>query len=265
MGLIMKVGLFIPCYVDAVYPEVGLATWKLLKHLGIDVTYPEKQTCCGQPMANAGFEKQAIPLAKKFEAKFKGFDYVVAPSVSCTAFVRLNYPRLLSGGTAQHTEGGTAQHADGRHECETAKRCMDVVEFLHDVVKVDQRLGTFPHKVSLHNSCHGVRELGLSSPSEEHVNKFNKIKDLLQLVDGIDVVEPERPDECCGFGGMFSVEETAVSAQMGLDKVERHMQTGAEYITGPDCSCLMHMAGVAKKQGKRIQFKHVVEILAAGL
>ena len=252
----MKVGLFIPCYVDAVYPEVGMATWKLLKHLGIDVTYPEKQTCCGQPMANAGFEKQAIPLAEKFEEKFKDFDYVVAPSVSCTAFIKFNYPRLLGGKTAQNNEV---------HECETAKKCMDVVEFLHDVVKVDRRLGTFPHKVSLHNSCHGVRELGLSSPSEEHVTPFNKIKDLLQLVDGIDVVEPERPDECCGFGGMFSVEETAISAQMGKDKVERHMQTGAEYITGPDCSCLMHMAGVAKKQGFDIKFKHVVEILAAGL
>ena len=252
----MKVGLFIPCYVDAVYPEVGLATWKLLKHLGIDVTYPEKQTCCGQPMANAGFEKQAIPLAEKFEEKFKDFDYVVAPSVSCTAFIKFNYPRLLGGKTAQSNEV---------HECETAKKCMDVVEFLHDVVKVDRRLGTFPHKVSLHNSCHGVRELGLSSPSEEHVAPFNKIKDLLQLVDGIDVVEPKRHDECCGFGGMFSIEETAICAQMGKDKVERHMQTGAEYITGPDCSCLMHMAGVAKKQGFDIKFKHVVEILAAGL
>ena len=153
----MKIGLFIPCYVDAVYPEVGMATYKLLKHLGLDVTYPEKQTCCGQPMANAGFEKQAIPLAEKFEDLFSSFDYVVSPSVSCTAFIRLNYPRLLN------------------HECETAKRCMDVVEFLHDVVKIDRRLGTFPHKVSLHNSCHGVRELGLSSPSEQHVLKFNKI------------------------------------------------------------------------------------------
>jgi L-lactate dehydrogenase complex protein LldE len=198
-------------------------------------------------MANAGFEKQAIPLAEKFETMFKGFDYVVTPSVSCTAFIRLNYPRLLN------------------HECATAKNAMDVVEFLHDVVGLKQRLGTFPHKVSLHNSCHGVRELGLSSPSEQNVSKFNKIKDLLQLVDGIDVVEPERPDECCGFGGMFSVEETAVSAQMGRDKVERHIQTGAEYVTGPDCSCLMHMAGVAKKQGLNIEFKHVVEILAAGL
>ncbi len=198
-------------------------------------------------MANAGFERQAVPLAQKFEEKFKGYDYIVAPSVSCTAFVRINYPRLLD------------------HECQTAKKAMDVVEFLHDVVKVKQRLGTFPHKVSLHNSCHGVRELGLSSPSEMHVDKFNKIKDLLQLVDGINVVEPERPDECCGFGGMFSIEETAISAQMGRDKVERHIATGAEYITGPDCSCLMHMAGVAHKQGLKIGFKHVVEILAAGL
>ena len=245
----MKIGLFIPCYVDAVYPEVGVATYKLLRHLGLDVTYPLNQTCCGQPMANAGFEKQAIPLAEKFEDKFREFDYVVAPSVSCTAFVRLNYPRLLKGKT----------------ECTTAQKAMDVVEFLHDVVKINHPLGTFPHKVSLHNSCHGVRELGLSSPSEMHVDKFNKIKDLLQLVDGCEVVEPDRPDECCGFGGMFAIEETAISAQMGRDKVERHMQTGAEYITGPDCSCLMHMAGVAKKQGLKIEFKHVVEILAAGL
>ena len=243
----MKVGLFIPCYVDAVYPEVGMATYKLLRHLGLDVTYPDGQTCCGQPMANAGFEGQSKPLARKFEALFSGFDYVVAPSVSCTAFVRINYPRLLD------------------HECQAAKRAMDVVEFLHDVVKVKQPLGKFPHRVSLHNSCHGVRELGLSSPSEQHVEKFNKIRDLLMLVDGIEVVEPERPDECCGFGGMFAVEETAVSAQMGRDKVERHIATGAEYVTGPDCSCLMHMAGVAQKQGLNIKFKHVVEILTAGL
>ena len=243
----MKIGLFIPCYVDAVYPEVGVASYKLLKHLGLDVTYPPHQTCCGQPMANAGFEQQTVPLAEKFERLFSGFDYIVAPSVSCTAFVKLNYPRLLD------------------HECVTAKKAMDMVEFLHDVVKVKAPLGHFPHKVSLHNSCHGVRELGLSSPSEMHVAKFNKIKDLLQLVDGIEVVEPERPDECCGFGGMFAVEETAVSAQMGRDKVERHMATGAEYVTGPDCSCLMHMAGVAKKQGLSIQFKHVVEILASNL
>jgi L-lactate dehydrogenase complex protein LldE len=243
----MKIGLFIPCYVDAVFPEVGMATYKLLKHLGLDVVYPQGQTCCGQPMANGGFESQSVPLANKFEELFKDFTYVVSPSVSCTAFIRLNYPRLLN------------------HECETAKKTMDVVEFLHDVLKVRTPLGRFPHKVSLHNSCHGVRELGLSSPSEMHVAKFNKIRDLLELVEGIEVVEPERPDECCGFGGMFSVEETAVSAQMGRDKLERHIATGAEYVTGPDCSCLMHMAGIARKQGLKIDFKHVVEILATGL
>ncbi|MBO5611431.1 MAG: (Fe-S)-binding protein [Prevotella sp.] len=245
----MKIGLFIPCYVDAVFPEVGIATYRLLKHLNLDVTYPINQTCCGQPMANAGFEKQAVGLAERFEDKFRDFDYVVAPSVSCTAFVKLNYPRLLKG----------------RHECVTSEKIMDVVEFLHDIVKIDMPLGSFPHKVSLHNSCHGVRELGLSSPSEMHVEKFNKIKDLLELVDGITVVEPERSDECCGFGGMFSVEEKSISAQMGKEKVERHIATGAEYVTGPDCSCLMHMAGVADKQQLEMKFKHVVEILASGL
>ena len=245
----MKIGLFIPCYVDVVYPEVGVATYKLLKHLRLDVDYPQNQTCCGQPMANAGFENQAIPLAEKFEDIFKGFDYVVSPSVSCTAFIRLNYPRLLKGKT----------------ECQTAQKAIDVVEFLHDIVKVNHPLGTFPHKVSLHNSCHGVRELGLSSPSEKNIPKYNKIKDLLNLVEGIQIFEPERADECCGFGGMFSIEETSISEQMGIEKVQRHQKTGARFVTGPDCSCLMHMAGVAKKRGLDVEFKHVVEILAAGL
>ena len=245
----MKIGLFIPCYVDAVFPEVGVATYKLLTHLGLDVTYPEKQTCCGQPMANAGFEDKALPLAEKFEKLFKPFDYVVAPSVSCTAFVRFNYPHLF----------------EGKHDCITAKKAIDIVEFLHDVVRPTSLPGKFPHKVSLHNSCHGVRELGLSSPSEQNIPPFNKIKDLLQLIEGIEVVEPERKDECCGFGGMFSVEETAVSAQMGKEKVERHIATGAEYVTGPDSSCLMHMAGIAKRQQLPIKFIHVVQILSAGL
>ena len=201
-------------------------------------------------MANAGFERESVGLAQRYESLFDGFDYVVAPSVSCTAFIRLNYPRLLGDG----------------HKCEAASRTMDIVEFLHDVVRVDRPLGRFPHKVSLHNSCHGVRELGLSSPSEMNVPRFNKIKDLLGLVEGIDVVEPERSDECCGFGGMFSVEEKAVSTRMGKEKLDRHIATGAEYVTGADCSCLMHMAGIEAKEGRqKIKFCHVVEILAAGL
>ena len=245
----MKIGLFIPCYVDALYPEVGVATYKLLTSLGLDVDYPLEQTCCGQPMANAGFEKMADKLAKSFDEKFADFDYVVAPSASCAAFVKINYPRLLKG----------------KHECQTSQKIMDVVEFLHDIVKPTSLPSRFPHVVSVHNSCHGVRELGLSSPSERNIPSFSKIKDLLQRVQGITVKEPERVDECCGFGGMFSVEEQAVSVQMGTDKIERHMATGAEYITGPDSSCLMHMQGIAKRLNKPVKFIHVVQILAAGL
>lgn len=245
----MKIGLFIPCYVDALYPEVGVATYKLLKSLGLDVAYPLDQTCCGQPMANAGFEKMAGKIADSFDEKFAEFDYVVAPSASCTAFVKLYHPRL----------------AKGNHECITSKKIMDVVEFIHDVVKPTSLKARFPHVVSVHNSCHGVRELGLSSPSERNVPQFNKIIDLLRMVDGITIREPERKDECCGFGGMFSVEEPDVSTRMGEDKIARHMATGAEYITGPDSSCLMHMQGIARKENKPIKFIHVVQILAAGL
>ncbi len=244
----MKVGLFIPCYVDTLYPEVGVSTYKLLRRLGVEVFYPERQTCCGQPMGNAGFERMARPIVKTFDELFCGFDYVVAPSASCAAYVRFFHPEIL------HDK-----------ECEAAKKTMDVVEFLHDVLKVTSLPTRFPHKVSVHNSCHGVRELGLSSPSERNVPQFNKIIDLLQMVDGIEIVEPERKDECCGFGGMFSIEETAVSARMGYDKVLRHIATGAEYITGPDSSCLMHMQGVAQKKALEIKFIHVVQILAAGL
>ena len=247
----MKVGLFIPCYVEALYPHVGVATFKLLKSLELDVDYPERQTCCGQPMGNAGYQQLAEPLACTFDELFRGYDYVVAPSASCAAYVRLFHPEML--------------RRQGK-SCQASGKTMDLVEFLHDVVKVSSLTSCFPHKVSLHNSCHGVRELGLSSPSECNVPRFNKIRDLLQLVQGITVLEPERPDECCGFGGMFAVEETAVSARMGLDKLRRHIATGAEYITGPDSSCLMHLEGVARKQGEDgIKFIHVADILSAGL
>lgn len=244
----MRIGLFVPCYVDALYPEVGVSTYRLLKSLGLDVEYPEKQTCCGQPMGNAGFEQKAEPLAKKYDELFAGYDYVVAPSASCAAYVRCFHPNLLK-----------------EHTCEAASKTMDIVEFLHDVIKVERLDARFPYKVSVHNSCHGVRELGLSSPSERNVPKFNKIIDLLKLVKDIEIVEPERPDECCGFGGMFAIEEQAVSRRMGIDKVKRHIATGAQYVTGPDSSCLMHMQGVAQKEQLPIQFIHVAQILAAGL
>lgn len=246
----MKIGLFIPCYVDALYPQVGIATYRLLKQLGVEVEYPQKQTCCGQPMGNAGFQQKAEKLVEDYDKLFAKYDYVVAPSASCAAYVRFFHPGIVN------------------HECRTAQKTIDVVEFIHDVIKPKALpWAKFPHKVSLHNSCHGVRELGLSSPSERNIPPFNKIKDLLQMVEGIDIREPERVDECCGFGGMFSIEEPDVSARMGHDKIARHIATGAEYITGPDSSCLMHMQGLLRKdkQQDKIKFIHVVEILANGL
>jgi L-lactate dehydrogenase complex protein LldE len=189
---------------------------------------------------------KAIPLAHKFDQLFRNFDYVVAPSASCAAYVSCFHPTMLKG-----------------HKCEAAGKTVDLVEFLHDVMKVTSLPARFPHKVSVHNSCHGVRELGLSSPSERNIPPYNKVRDLLRLVEGIEVVEPERPDECCGFGGMFSIEEQAVSRRMGIDKVKRHIATGAEYVTGPDSSCLMHMQGIAEKEQLPIRFIHIAQILTA--
>lgn len=246
----MKVGLFIPCFVNAVYPEVGVATYKLLRSLGLQVDYPLDQTCCGQPMANAGFEIESMKMARRMEDLFAGYDYVVGPSASCVAFVRTYHPRILN---------------EEHHACMNKDKIYDVCEFIHDVIKPDSLPGVFPHKVSIHNSCHGVREIALSSPSERNIPYYSKLRDLLQLVKGVEIFEPSRVDECCGFGGMFSIEEEAVSSCMGEDKVRDHMSTGAEYITGADNSCLMHMQGVIDRLKLPIQTIHITQILAAGL
>lgn len=246
----MKVGLFIPCYINAVYPNVGVASYKLLKSLGVDVDYPLDQTCCGQPMANAGFENEAKELAYNFDEKFKDYDYIVGPSASCVVFVRDHYGKLLE---------------KKQHRCASEGKIYDICEFIHDVIKPTELKARFPHKVSIHNSCHGVRLMKLSSASELNVPYYNKLRDLLSLVKDIEIAEPERVDECCGFGGMFAVEEDAVSAEMGRSKIKRHMATGAEYITGADSSCLMHQEGIIKREKYPIKTIHIVEILSAGL
>lgn len=245
----MKIGLFIPCYINACFPQVGVASYKLLTSLGLDVDYPLNQTCCGQPMANGGFEKDAEHMAHHMENLFEKYDYVVGPSASCVVFVKDKYPQLL--------------HKDS-HQCISSK-IYEICEFLHDVVKPQKLNSKFPHKVSIHNSCHGERLLHLSKPSELVEPYYHKLRDLLKLVDGIEVAEPKRVDECCGFGGLFSVEETDTSACMGADKIADHISTGAEFITGADSSCLMHMDGIIKRQKLPIRTKHIVEILAEGL
>ena len=244
----MQVALFIPCYVNAVFPEVGMASLHLLQQLGVDVVYPKGQTCCGQPMGNAGFEQEARHLAEHFQTLFGQYDYVVAPSASCVSFVRDHYNALLPD-----------------HTCEAQKGVYEICEFIHDVIRPTKLNVSFPHKVSIQNSCHGVRLLGLSSPSEKNVPYYNKLRNLLSLVDGIEIVEPERRDECCGFGGMFAVEEHAVSGQMGRDKVMRHVNTGAEYIVGADCSCLMHQNGIIAREKLNIKTLHIAQILSGNV
>jgi L-lactate dehydrogenase complex protein LldE len=243
----MRVALFIPCYVNAVFPEVGTASLQLLKQLGVEVDYPEGQTCCGQPMGNAGFEADAKKLAQHFDEVFSGYDYVVGPSASCVSFVRDHYGQLVP------------------HRCQSEQKVYEICEFIHDVVRPTHIDVSFPHKVSLQNSCHGVRLLGLSAPSERMVPHYNKLRNLLSLVRDIEIVEPERRDECCGFGGMFAVEESAVSAQMGRDKVARHIATGAEYIVGADCSCLMHQNGIIRREGLNIKTLHIAQILSGNV
>ena len=172
-----KIGLFIPCYINAVYPEVGVASYKLLKSLGLDVDYPLDQTCCGQPMANAGFENESVKLAVRFDSLFEKYDYIVGPSASCVVFVRDNYGRLLK---------------EEKHRCQSEGKIYDICEFIHDVVKPTSLKASFPHKVSIQNSCHGVRLMHLSAPSELNIPYYNKLRDLLSLVQGVEIVEIGR-------------------------------------------------------------------------
>lgn len=242
----MKVGLFVPCFIDAFFPEVAVATLELLERFGIEVVYPRDQTCCGQPMANSGFEGDAAATEALFVRNFSGFDYVVGPSGSCVHHVRDHFTAVPPGPEV------TAVRA----------RTYELVEFLHDVLKVDAfPWARFPHKVGLHNSCGTLRRLGHASPSELRVPFFSKTESLLSKVAGLELVRPERPDECCGFGGTFSVFNEAVSAKMGYDKVSDHSRAGAEYIVSADSSCLMHQRGCAQRMGTEMKFIHIAQIL----
>ncbi len=182
----MTVGLFIPCYVDQFYPRVGMATLELLERYGYTVEFPQAQTCCGQPMANTGCTEETRPLAHRFLELFRGYDYVVAPSGSCVAMIRHHYDEYL------HGQPGFA---------ELKAKTFELCEFLSDVVKLDRLDGSFPHRVGLHQSCHGLRELRLGSASERVEPPMNKARQLLQLLDGIELVPLSRADECCGLAG----------------------------------------------------------------
>jgi L-lactate dehydrogenase complex protein LldE len=242
----MKVGLFIPCYVDQFYPQAAIATLQLLEKLGVDVSYPHNQTCCGQPMANSGYEHLAGGCNELFAENFKGFDYIVCPSGSCALHIKHHLH------TKNEVEAGDIRH-----------RVYELTEFLTDILKVEKLDATFPHKVGLHQSCHGQRGLHFSQMTELVADDFSKPRQLLNMVKGIELMPLSRPDECCGFGGTFCVAEEAVSSKMGEDRVADHIEHGVEYITAPDLSCLMHMEGILHRQGSKVNVIHIAEILNA--
>lgn len=245
----MTVGLFIPCYVNQLYPHAAIATLQLLQNLGIDIAYPPKQTCCGQPMANSGFEHLTQACNDHFIENFAGFDYIVAPSASCVLHVKQHLHSHVNQEQANSIKG----------------KVYELVEFLTDILKVEKLNARFPHKVGIHQSCHGLRGLYLAQMSELNAPQFSKIKYLLNMVQGLELVSLDREDECCGFGGTFCVAEEAVSVKMGKDRVTDHVKNGAEYITSVDLSCLMHMEGIIHRNKSRVKIVHIAEILNSTL
>lgn len=240
----MTLGLFIPCYIDQLYPQVGKATLALLESLGHDVAVPERPACCGQPMSNSGYANLSAGCVGDFASEYARFDHIVSPSGSCVLHLK---------------ESLEALHSPVAH------RVHELCEFLHDIAGIQSLPAHFPHKVGLHQSCHGLRGLGLGSCSECMTPAFSKPARLLQMVQGLEIVPLDRSDECCGFGGTFSVFEKDVSTSMGRDRIRDHMAHGAEVITSADMSCLMHLGGLLSREAPHIKVMHIAEILNASM
>ncbi len=241
----LKIGLFIPCYIDQFYPQVGIATLQLLQKLGLEVHYPLKQTCCGQPLANSGAEREAIPVYQNFIRNFSEFDYIVSPSGSCVYHVREHYNILEQTEEVKHVRQNT----------------YELCEFIVDILGTDDLKIDYPYKVGVHQSCHGLRGLKLGMPSELVAKHYSKVHRLMEKAQGIEIIRLDREDECCGFGGTFSVFEPEVSVKMGKDRISDHQRNGAEIITATDMSCLMHLEGIIRRQKNGIKVVHIAEIL----
>lgn len=236
----LKVALFIPCFVDQLDPQVGLDMVRVLRRIGCEVSFPEEQTCCGQPAFNSGFWKDAVPLAERFVRIFTSAEAVVCPSGSCTTMARCFYPELLSG-SPRRAEAAAL-----------GLRVYEFSEFLVRVAKVADVGAEFPHRVTYHDSCHLLRELRLKDEPRE----------LLRHVRGLELVEMSYSEECCGFGGTFSTKFGMISAAMGECKSENIDATGAEFVTACDSSCLMHLSGILRRSGARARTIHLASILA---
>jgi L-lactate dehydrogenase complex protein LldE len=235
-----KVSLFIPCFVDQLSPQVGMDVVHVLRRIGYEVDFPEAQTCCGQPAFNTGYWDEARPLAERFVRIFGSAEAVVSPSGSCTTMVRTFYPELLAG---------SPLHDDA---VKLGQRVHEFTQFLVKVAKVTDVGASFPHKVTIHDSCHGLRELHLKQEPRE----------LLKNVRGLELVDLPYGEECCGFGGAFSVKYAMISAAMGDTKAGNIEKSGAEYVTAADPSCLMHIEGILRRKKSNARTIYVASILA---
>ena len=239
----MNVQLFIPCFVDQLYPQTAFNMVKVLEKAGCNVQYNANQTCCGQPAFNAGFWDDARQVCTKFLKDFSGADYVVAPSASCVGFVRNYYPKLFDN-SSHHNEVKDLQ-----------KRTFELSEFLVNVLHKDDFGASLPGKATYHDSCAGLRECKIKTEPRQ----------LLSKVKGLQLVEMNDVETCCGFGGTFAVKFESISTSMADQKVTNALATGAEYIISTDLSCLMHIDGYIRYKGVKLKALHLADVLAGGL
>jgi L-lactate dehydrogenase complex protein LldE len=236
-----SVALFVPCFVDQVLPQVAIDTLTVLRRVGCDVVFPEDQTCCGQPGFNSGHWETALPCAERFVRVFSSYDCIVCPSGSCTSMVRKHYPEVLASSPLLE------------EAISVGKRVFELSEFLVRIAGVTDVGASFPHAVAYHPSCHATRELGI----------YDEPMQLLRAVRGIDLRPLPNEGECCGFGGMFSAKFGMISAAMGDTKAVNLEQSGAEFVTAIDPSCLMHLDGVFGATGRKLKTIYIASILAS--
>ena len=238
----MNIQLFIPCFVDQLYPDTGFNMVKVLEKSGCTVSYNTAQTCCGQPAFNAGFWDEAKSVCIKFLKDFSGSDYIVAPSASCSGFVRNYYGKLFENSSLHHEVQ------------DISKRIFEFSEFMLRVLKVEDVGATLNGKATYHDSCAGLRECKIKEEPRK----------LLSHVKGLTLTEMNDVETCCGFGGTFAVKFEAISVGMGEQKVENALATGADYLISTDISCLMHLQGYIKQKGYSLKTMHLADVLASG-
>ncbi|MEP7259002.1 MAG: (Fe-S)-binding protein [Flavitalea sp.] len=238
----MTVQLFIPCFVDQLYPQTAFNMVKVLEKAGCEVQYNTSQTCCGQPAFNAGFRDEAREVCLKFINDFKGADYVVAPSASCVGFIR-NYYLKLFDNSSLHNEVK-----------DLGKRTFEFSEFLVNIMGKDDFGASLDAMATYHDSCAGLRECRIK----------NEPRKLLNGVKGLKLIEMNDVETCCGFGGSFAVKFESISIGMADQKVKNAEATGARYIISTDHSCLMHLDGYIRHKGIALETMHIADVLAAG-